>query len=99
MITPCGISDKPVGSVKTALGLEQQPSSAGSSVQQLSLDAIVHDPLITEYRYALLEALEEVFGLQLQPASQQQLQQLLLTQGLGDGDGAAAATEVAAAHS
>lgn len=98
MITPCGISEKPVGSVKMALGLEQQPSSAGSSVQQLSLDAVVQDPLITEYRYALLEALEEVFGLQLQPASQQQLQQLL-TQGREGDDGAAAAMELAAAHS
>jgi len=37
----------------------------------------VTDPLIKEYRYALLEALEEVFGLQLQSASQEQVQQLL----------------------
>lgn len=88
MITPCGISDKPVGSIKTALSLEQLSSASSSSVPQLSLDAVVKDPLITEYRYALLEALEDVFGLQLQPASQQQLQHLL-TQGIADG----AATE------
>lgn len=87
LITPCGISDKPVGSVKTALSLEQLSSANGSSAS-VSLDAVVKDPLITEYRYALLEALEDVFGLQLQPASQQQLQNLL-TQGVGDG----AATE------
>jgi hypothetical protein len=99
-ITPCGISDRPVGSVKTALGLEQQQqqqqqqqqeplagggsgsssnsnSSSAASILQQQLEAVVHDPLIVEYRYALLESLEEVFGLTLQPASQEQLQQLL----------------------
>lgn len=89
-ITPCGISDRPVGSVKTALSLEQQlqqqlqepmtdssGSSSAASIPQEQLEAVVRDPLIVEYRYALLESLEEVFGLQLQPASQEQLQQLL----------------------
>lgn len=88
LITPCGISDKPVGSVRTALGLPQHTdrptgsnhgssNDSNSSTDQLQLDAIVTDPLIKEYRYALLEALEEVFGLQLQSASQEQVQQLL----------------------
>lgn len=93
MITPCGIANKPVGSVQTALGtaLSHSPgssssssssvssdgSSSAASIPQLQLDSIVQDPLITEYRYALLEALEEVFGLQLQQASREQVQQLL----------------------
>ncbi|WIA14326.1 hypothetical protein OEZ85_002856 [Tetradesmus obliquus] len=101
-ITPCGIADRPVGSVKTALARaaaaaaadsEADGSSNSSSIQgtqqqqqlqqqqqqqqEEDLHAVSSDPLIVEYRYALLEALEEVFGLQLQPASQQQMQQLL----------------------
>jgi hypothetical protein len=87
MITPCGIADKPVGSVQTALGIvPDSSSSSGSSsgsgsVPQLQLNSAVQDPLITEYRYALLEALEEVLGLQLQQASQEQVQQLMSQNG------------------
>jgi hypothetical protein len=45
-----------------------------------------------------LEALEEVFGLQLQPASQQQMQQLLnLSSGSSDSTGAASASKGVAA--
>lgn len=118
LITPCGISDKPVGSVTTALGLHQHTdrptnsnhgsssrSDTSSSTDQLQLnaivtDAIVTDPLIKEYRYALLEALEEVFGLQLQSASQEQVQQLLQAGGgssWSEAQGSAAAAAAAAA--
>jgi hypothetical protein len=136
-IVPCGISDRPVGSVKTALAAaaagpsvcppchgnkqqqghdfdscssnsssSSQPSNtttanhsstslssdaqggvgvvcpadaddAGQQQQQQQLNAVAADPLIIEYRYALLEAFEEVFGLQLQPASEQQVEHLL----------------------
>lgn len=66
-IVPCGISDKPVGSVLRLMG-----GSGGSPLLSVQADA----QLLTEYRYALLEAFEEVFGLDLQPALPEMLQML-----------------------
>lgn len=133
MITPCGIADRPVGSVKSALeatarqeeqlplqqqqqqdntaaastaeaGVQEQGSnssigcvshpnattsahratgdssqsvSSAGQVQQQDLFSVSHDPLIVEYRYALLEALQDVFGLQMVAASHQQVQDLM----------------------
>lgn len=129
LITPCGITDKPVGSVNSALErvamqqqqLQQLPqqqqqmqqhdgatlpqgaagfTSPGTHLQQHSsprtptsdqvvqlelqppqpqqdLYAVAQDPMIVEYRYALLEAFEDVFGLQMVPASKEQQQQLV----------------------
>ncbi len=56
-IVPCGISDRPVGSVAGLLARQQQ--------QQVELGAGEQAALLQEYRYALLDSLAEVFGLQL----------------------------------
>lgn len=127
LITPCGIADRPVGSVKSALrraarqgqgreqqqqlrqhdvaaadahtaGVQEESSNSGmgvsraastehgnsssrgeeqQQVQQKELFAVSGDPLIVEYRYALLEALQDVFGLQLVTASDEHMQQLM----------------------
>jgi len=51
-IVPCGISDRPVGSVAGLLEAEGRAASGSSA-------------LLPEYSFALLEALGEVFGLRL----------------------------------
>ncbi|KAF8063769.1 LIP2P [Scenedesmus sp. PABB004] len=135
-ITPCGIADRPVGSVRAALAAEGHGGGGGSAggaqpggaAEQLAaqaqavqrqappaaatagalavpqqaaagalaaqdaaraLLAPARDPLIVEYRYALLEALEDVLGLSLQPASE--AQRAALVAGAGEPAAAAAA--------
>jgi lipoyl(octanoyl) transferase len=73
-IVPCGISDRPVGSVRSALGLPPPPPAAnaasaaaaalppGASPAELAAAvAAARDPLLAEYRDALLESFQEVF--------------------------------------
>eukprot|EP00879_Flechtneria_rotunda_P009526 GHRR01009970.1.p1 GENE.GHRR01009970.1~~GHRR01009970.1.p1 ORF type:complete len:219 (+),score=78.90 GHRR01009970.1:1399-2055(+) len=59
--------------------MPMQPSSSSQTGDkwQQQLYSVRNDTLIVEYRCALLEAFEDVFGLHLQPASQQQKEQLL----------------------
>lgn len=54
-IVPCGISDRAVGSVVQQL--------QGSDLSLIHTDK---EMLLLEYRYALLAAFEEVFGLELE---------------------------------
>jgi lipoyl(octanoyl) transferase len=88
-IVPCGISDRPVGSVRSALGLPSPPplpasaaaaaaeacaalaSAAGGEAGRLAAAAVAaaRDPLVAEYRAALLEAFEEVFDARLTTGS------------------------------
>jgi hypothetical protein len=76
---PCGISDKAVGSVAQQLAwqqLQQQQHNSTSDfkgdIVQTFLEGSLHassptnSELLLEYRYALLEAFEEVFGLELE---------------------------------
>lgn len=94
-IVPCGISDRPVGSVRSALGLPPPPpltasaaamaaeacaalaSAAGAreggglsgAAEAAAAVAAARDPLVAEYRAALLEAFEEVFDARLTTGS------------------------------
>ena len=78
-ITPCGIAGKPVGSVRTALAAA---GDGGGDAEQGDTE------LLREYRYALLEAFEEVFGVRLvEPAGGE----------LEGGDGVALLSAAAAA--
>ena len=75
-IVPCGISDRAVGSVAQQLqlpcmhngagGLENGGPSGDSDSGHSTQD--FQKELLLEYRYALLEAFEQVFGLELQAA-------------------------------
>jgi lipoyl(octanoyl) transferase len=86
-IVPCGISDRPVGSVRSALGLPAPPplsesaaraaaeallaasggafSSSASLAELAAAAAAARDPLVAEYRDALLDAFAEVFDARL----------------------------------
>ena len=93
-IVPCGIPDKPVGSVRAALGLPPPPAlssaaafeaaaaAAGGSEASAAELAALRDPLVTEYRDALLDAFGEVFDARLARAA---------TAAAGEGDDKAAA--------
>ncbi|GAX79949.1 hypothetical protein CEUSTIGMA_g7388.t1 [Chlamydomonas eustigma] len=75
-IVPCGISDRAVGSVKSLL-LKGNRASGDSRANVVQDDL----ELITEYRYALLEAFQSVFGLELSVVhygSQDQPESLIL---------------------
>ncbi|KAF5840809.1 putative lipoate-protein ligase B [Dunaliella salina] len=85
-IVPCGISDRPVGSVAQQLGrphprtLSVQideagfPSeSSGTEGGTLAMEDDEGNQLLQEYRYALLEAFEAVFGLKLMLAGSMDL--------------------------
>ncbi|KAI8467747.1 MAG: hypothetical protein J3K34DRAFT_523463 [Monoraphidium minutum] len=87
LIVPCGIEGRPVGSVESALGLRPHMTArAGDSAAAAAADAAVatggggwgaeQRELMVEYRYGLLEALEEVFGLELVGARPEQLDAL-----------------------
>jgi lipoyl(octanoyl) transferase len=58
-IVPCGIKDKPVGSVAGLLQRQQQQELSPEQQQA------AHGELLLEYRFALLDALSDVFGLEL----------------------------------
>jgi hypothetical protein len=61
-IVPCGIQDKPVGSVAGLLLQQQQQRQEELSLEQ---QLATNNELLREYRYALLDSLSEVFGLDL----------------------------------
>jgi hypothetical protein len=71
LIVPCGIADRPVGSVETALGLPPPLASGGGGgghglggLSGAGWSAEQRE-LLLEYRFGLLEALGDVFGLEL----------------------------------
>lgn len=69
LIVPCGIGDRPVGSVETALGLRPPPArGAGGRAAEAPDWGAGQAALLAEYRWGLLEAVEDVFGLALVPA-------------------------------
>lgn len=61
-ITPCGISDRPIGTIQTSL---LDGSSAAERAQGLAGD----DLLLQEYRVALIDSLECVFSMRSMDAS------------------------------
>ena len=82
-IVPCGIADRPVGSVRSMLGNEGYGSRFGSNSvasccddhcgidlcwgeHPLCSDSSRGPELLTEYRFALLEAFEDVFDVKLE---------------------------------
>jgi len=80
-IVPCGISDRPVGSVAQQLGAPHLRAttvrndgagmpieSSGAKGESLTIANDECKQLLLEYRYALLEAFEAVFGLELELA-------------------------------
>ncbi|GBF99410.1 plastidial lipoyltransferase-like [Raphidocelis subcapitata] len=80
-IVPCGIGDRPVGSVRTALAAEAaaaaaaaRGSSGGGAAEAAAAEAAAAaaeggEALLREYRYALVEAFGAVFDLELAPAA------------------------------
>lgn len=70
-IVPCGITDKAVGSVAQQLAAQARGGAAEGSCAGASADEGAQlqcgscHQLLLEYRYALLEAFEQVFGLEL----------------------------------
>ena len=81
LVVPCGIADKAVGSVASALGRASEVRAgagrAASGRAACGAWGAEERQLLLEYRYALLEAFEEVFGLRLVPASAAQAAALL----------------------
>jgi lipoate-protein ligase B len=66
-IVPCGISDKEVTSVVQLLvdqGLEEDPYASRQDLLEIYSGKEVQKQLLEEYRYGLVTACEEVFGLE-----------------------------------
>jgi hypothetical protein len=92
LIVPCGIEGRPVGSVEAALARGSSSSSDGSGnsssggwprVEPGPAEAgpvwgSEQRELLVEYRYGLLEAVEEVFGLEIVQAGAEEVEALLL---------------------
>jgi hypothetical protein len=103
LIVPCGIGDRPVGSVERALAAGGSGGGGGGSA---GLAPVAPGPaaaapawgpeqaaLLVEYRFALLEALGEVFGLELEAAGPRDVAAL----GCGGGGGSGGSGVAAAA--
>jgi len=101
LIVPCGIADKAVGSVETALRRQAAAGGGGGGAALLPHLRVQAGPaaagkgwsaeqreLMLEYRYGLVEAVEEVFGLRLETATPEEVQRLLV---VGGGEGAVVA--------
>jgi hypothetical protein len=89
LIVPCGIGDRPVGSVERAVAAAAAAGGGGGGAGALppvpprpAAAAVAWGEeqrgLMLEYRYALVEALEEVFGLEFEQAGPAEVAALLL---------------------
>eukprot|EP00798_Chlamydomonas_sp_ICE-L_P002531 gene2531-5482_t len=67
-IVPCGIADRPVCSVMSILDGRSLSEDPYAPEDMEYVGAQTGEELLTEYRYALLAAFEELFGVQLEPA-------------------------------
>lgn len=98
-IVPCGLADRPVASVQGVLAAAAAAARVGSGDgraaqgQQQQQQQLEAEQLLAEYRHGLLDAFEDVFGVELQAADSASMARLLG----GGGSGVQAPAEAAAA--